>query len=98
MRKLLVTVTIANREYFSFQSKTVTYIGVFFEFFNQSNYRQVYVINKRVGIKEMYSLTRKKFFKIYVYQIIEIFFALNYPYIISKNQEKLIFYLNNHID
>ena len=95
---LLLTVTVADPERFTFKSKPVTYTRVFVELYNWKNNRQVYKINKMIELKKICTSTIENFRNLCAHQIIEIWLVLHIAHVAFKDQDKFVFYVNNYID
>ena len=94
---MLLTITIADPEQFSPKSKLVTYIEIFVELYNWKNCGQVHEI-KMVELGKMRTLITKNPCNLSACQIIEIFLVLRSAHMVSKDQNKVVFYINNYID
>lgn len=57
IRRLLLTVTIINLEWFTLKDKLVIYTDAFIELYNAKNLRQVHEIYRMIELKKMYTLT-----------------------------------------
>ncbi len=96
--KLLLIITIADPEQFTDKGKPITYIRVFVELYNKKNGRQVHEIHGMVELKKMSALTAKHFRNLDTHRILEISSILRSAYIVLRNQERIVFYVNNYID
>lgn len=68
------------------------------EFYNEINYRKIYEIYRIFEFEKISTLMAKNLFKLNAYQIIKILLVLYNTYKVLKNQDKLIFYINNYIN
>ena len=59
MRRLLLTVTVADPKRFTFKSKLVTYTGALVELYNWKNRDRVHKIHKIVELEKMRVLITK---------------------------------------
>ena len=98
MRKLLPNMTVAILEYFTLKNKPVIYTGVFIKFYNWKNHKQVYEIYYMIEFKKIPTSTTKNPFDLSVYQIIEIFSILCSTYFVSRDQNKVVSFVNNYIN
>lgn len=89
IRKLLLTVTVVNLERFIIKSKSIIYIEVFIEIYNQRNYEKVYQIYKMIELEKLCILTTHNPHILGAYYIIKIFLVLRNIYIIQGNQERI---------
>lgn len=71
IRRLLLTIIIANLEQFVFKNKAIIYTEVFIKLYNQKNHNQFYKIEKIIEIQKMRVLIPKNPYKSYVCWIIE---------------------------
>ena len=98
IRRLLLTVTVADPELFILKDKPVTYTRAFVELYNWKNNGQVHEIYEIIELEKMCTLIAKNFCNLGVHQIIEILLVLRSTHVVPKNQEKFVFYVNNYID
>lgn len=96
--RLLLTVTVADPKQFILESELVTYIGVFVELYYWRNHEQIHELHGMMELGKMHALTAENPRNLGAYQIIVISSLLHSTHIVPRNQEKFIFYLNNHID
>lgn len=59
IRKLLLTITVADLERCTLKSKLIIYIEAFIELYNQRNYRQVYGMYGIIKLEKISTLTVK---------------------------------------
>ncbi len=92
--------TIVDLEQFIDKGKSITYIKAFVELYNWKNYGQVYEIHGIVELEKMCTCTStaKHPRNLGAYRIIEISSILHSTHIVLRNQERIIFYVNNYID
>ena len=89
---------MSDPEQFGSKGKPVTYTRALVEFYNKKNHGQIHKICGMVEHKKMRILLAKNPHNHSVYQIIEISFVLGNVYVVSKDQDKVMFYVNNYID
>ena len=94
----MLTVTVANLEWFTPKSKLVTYTRALVELYNKNYSEQVYEIYEMIELEKLYTLTLENLHNFSVYQIIEISLVLHNAYVVSRNYNKFMFYINNYID
>ena len=98
IRKLLLTVIVADLEWFTPKSKPVIYIGALVELYNWRNYRQIYKIYKMIELEKMHALITENPCNLGAYLIIEISLVLRSAHMVPRDQDKVVFYVNNYID
>lgn len=55
-------------------------------------------MHKMIEFEKIYTLTTENLFNLGAYRMIKILSVLNNAYIVSKDQNKFVFYINNNID
>ena len=85
IKKLLLTVTVADPKQFTLKDKYNTNIGAFIKLCNWKNHGQVYEIDRIVELEKMHVLIVENPRNLGADQIIEIFLVLHSAYIISSN-------------
>ncbi len=90
--------TIVDPEQFIDKSKPIIYIGAFIELYNERNRGQVHEIYGIVELEKMRAWTAKHLRNLGAYHIVEIFSILRSVLVVPKNQEKIVFYINNYVD
>ena len=98
IRKLLLTITVADPERFTPKGKPVIYMRVFVELYNWRNRGQIHEIRGMVKLKKMCVLIAKNSRNLGACRMIEIFSILYNAHVIFRNQDKVVFYVNNYID
>ncbi len=96
--QLLLIVFVADPEQFTDKSKPITYIAAFVKLYNWRNSEQVHEIYGMVKFEKMRTSTAKHPRNLGAYHIIEISSILRSVYIIPRNKERIMFYINNYID
>ncbi len=89
---------MADLEQFTFKDKPVIYIGAFVELYNRRNCGQVHEIYGMIELKKMCASITENPRNLDAHQIIEIFSVLRNAPMIPKDQNKVVFYVNNYID
>ena len=89
---------MADPEQFTPKNKLVTYTGVFVELYKWNNRGQVYEIYEMVELEKMRALTAENPCNLSTHWIIEISSILCSTHIVSRDQNKFVFYVNNYID
>ena len=95
---MLLTVTVANPEQFTPKGKPVIYTGALVELYNWKNLGQVYEIYEMVEFEKIRALIAKNPCNLGICWIIEIFLVLRSTEVIPRDQNKIVFYVNNYID
>ena len=83
--KFLLTVTVADPEWFILKGKPITYTGTLVELYNWRNYRQVYEIYEIVELEKMRASITKNPRNLGACQIIEIFLILHNAHVVFRN-------------
>ncbi len=94
----MLTLTVADLERFTLKNKLVTYTEAFVELYNWKNRGQVYEIHKMIQLEKMCASIVKNPRNLGAHRIIEISSVLRSAYIVLRDQEKVVFYVNNYID
>lgn len=89
---------MADLEGFIQKAKLITYIRVFIEVCNWRNREQVHKIHNLIKVKKIGALIAKNLYDLSTHQIIEISIVLYNTDIVPKNEDKIVFYINNSID
>ena len=89
---------IADLEKFTDKGKPITYIGVYVKLYNKKNNGQVYEIHGIVELKKMYASIAKYLYNFGAHYIVEISSILCSIYVVPKDQEKIVFNVNNYIN
>lgn len=95
---LLLTITVANPERFTPKNKPVIYTRILVELYNWKNCGQVHEIYGIIELEKMHTLIAKSSYNLDIYWIIEIFLVLCSTHIAPRDQDKVMFYINNYID
>lgn len=90
--------TIADPELFSIKNKLITYTRVFVDFYNQRNCKQVYKIPRIVELESWHTSTTQNICIFGLCCVIEISLVLHSKYVMAKNKEKTVFYINTYIN
>ncbi len=90
--------TIADPERFTDKSIPIIYIGAFVELYNWRNRRQVHEIHGMVELEKMRASTAEYLRNLGTYCIMKISSILRSAHIVPRDQEKIVFYVNNYID
>ncbi len=96
--KLLFIVTVADPEWFIDKDRPIIYIGIFVELYNWKNHRQVHKIHGMVELEKMCVSMAKLLRNFGAHFIVEISLILHSAHIVFRDQEKIVFYVNNYID
>ncbi len=91
-------VTVVDPEQFINKGKPITYIKVFVELYNWRNHGQVLKIHGIVELKKMSASMDKHLRNLGAHCIIEISSILHSAHVLCRDQEKIVFYVNNYID
>lgn len=90
--------TVADLERFIAKSKLITYIGALVKLYKQRNHEEVHKIYKIIELEKWYASIIENPYNLDAHRIIEVSLDLHSAHIISKDQNKAVFYINNHID
>ena len=96
--KLLLIVTIIDPKQFTAKSKPIIYTGAFVELYKLRNHRQVHEIYGMVEIEKWHALTAKNPYNLGAYCTIEVSLVIRSAHIVPRDQNRIIFYVNNYID
>ncbi len=96
--KLLLIVTVADPERFTDKGKPITYIRAFVKLYNWRNCGQVHEIHGMVELEKMCALTAKHHHNLGAHHIIKISSILRSAHVVLRDQERIVFYINNYID
>ena len=91
-------VTVADSEQLFNKSKLITYIGTFVKLYNWKNCRQVHKTYTMVEFEKMRALMAKYLCNLGTNHIIKISSIFYSAHVISKDQERTVFYVNKYID
>ena len=91
-------VTVADPERFTDKGKPITYIGAFVELYNWRNRGQVHEIHGMVELEKMRASTAEHPRNLGAHRIIEISSILRSAHVVPRDQERIVFYVNNYID
>ena len=80
------------------KDKPVKYKEAFVELYNLKNYGQVHEIHGMIELEKMGVLTAINLHNLGTHQNFEILLILHNVYIISSDQNKFMFYINNYIN
>lgn len=89
---------MADSKWFIFQSKLVIYIGKFVELYDWRNRKQVHGMYGMIKLKKMSTLIAKNSHNLSFHWIIDMSSILHSAYVISRNQDIFMFYINNDIN
>ncbi len=96
--KLLLAVTVADRERFTPKGKPVTYTGALVELYNWRNRGQVHEIHGMIKLEKIRASIAENPRNLSAHRIIEIFSVLHRAQVVPRDQDKVVFYVNNYID
>lgn len=89
---------MADSEQFTLKSKPITYTKAFVKLYNWRNRKQVHEIYEIIELEKMHVLTSKNPCNLGIHQIIKILSILYSIYVVFRNQNKFMSYVNNYID
>ncbi len=98
IRKLLLIVTVVDPERFTDKGKPIIYIGAFVELYNWRNRGQVHEIHGIVELEKMRTSMAKHPRNLGAHCIAEISLILRSVHVVPRDQERIVFYVNNYID
>ena len=90
--------TIADSEWFTAKGKPITYIKAFVELYKWRNRKQVYEMHGMVELDKWHASIAENTFNLGAHCIIEVFLVLHSAHVIPRDQDKLVFYINNYIN
>ena len=96
--KLLLNVIVADLKCFILKDKLVIYTKTFIEPYNWKNHKQIYEIYMIIKFKKLNTLITKNPHNFGIHSMIKILLVIYNNHIISKNQDKIVFYVNNYIN
>lgn len=94
----MLTITVVDLEWFNPKDKPVMYSRAFIELYNSKNYRKLYKIHEIFEFKKMYVSTTGNPDNFSAYWVIKILFVLRNTNMILRNQDRVVFYVNNYND
>ena len=89
---------MADPELITPKTKLVIHTKVFVDFYNWKNCGQAYEICMIIELEKMNALTAKNPCNLGTSWIIDISSVLYSAYMVCKDQDKFVFYVNNYID
>ncbi len=90
--------TVADLEQFNYKNKSITYIEVFVKLYNWRNDGQVHEIYGMVELEKMRTSTAEHLRNLGAHYIVEISSILCSTHVVPRDQERIVFYINNYID
>ena len=90
--------TVADPEQFTAKSKTIIYTGVFVELYNWKNRGQVHEIHRMVEFDKCHTSIIENLCNLDTHCIIKVFLVLRSPNVVLRDQDRMVFYVNNYID
>ena len=91
-------VTVADPERFTAKGKPITYIGAFVELYKWRNRGQVHEINGMIELDKWHASTAENLRNHGVHRIIEVSSILHGAHVVPRDQDRMVFYVNNYID
>ena len=98
IRKLLLIVTVADPERFTAKNKPITYTGAFMELYKWRNRGQVHEIHGIVELDKWHASTAENPRNLGAHRIIEVSLVLRSAHVVPRDQDRMVFYVNNYID
>lgn len=96
--RLLLTVTVTDSKLFTFRNKLVIYIAAFFVLNNWKNHGQIDEIHEIIKLEKICASTAENSHNLGANLIIEISLILRSAHVVSRVQDRFVFYINNYID
>ena len=96
--KLLLIVTVADPEWFTAKGKPITYTGAFVELYKWKNFGQVHKIHGMVELDKWHVSMAENPRNLDAHRIIEVSSVLHSAHVVPRDQDKMVFYVNNYID
>ena len=90
--------TVAHSEQFTDKGKLITYIKAFIELYKWKNRGQVYEIFGIVEFEKMCASIAKHARNLGAHHIVKISLILRSTHAAPRDQERIMFYINNYID
>ena len=90
--------TVADPERFTAKNKPITYTRAFVELYKWRNSRQVHKIYKMVELDKWHALMAENPCNLSAHCIIEVSLVLHSANVVPRDQDKMVFYVNNYID
>ncbi len=94
----MLTVIVGDLEWFTPKDKPVIYTGALVELYNWKNHGQVHEMHEMIELEKMHALITENPYNLDTYWIIEISLVLRSTYVVLRDQDKVVFYINNSID
>ena len=89
---------MVDQEWFTVKGKPVTYIEAFVKFYNWRNRRQVHEIHGMIELERIRALTIENPRNLGTHWMVEISSVLHSAYLLPRNQDRFVFYVNNYIN
>ena len=90
--------TIVDPKRFTAKNKLITYTRAFVELCKWKNRGQVYKIHEMIELDKWHVSMAENLRNLSAHHIIEVSSDLRSAYVISRDQDRIIFYVNNYID
>ena len=91
-------VTVADPERFTAKGKPITYTGAFVELYKWRNRGQVHEIHEMVELDKWHASTAENPCNLGAHRIIEVSLVLRSAHVVPRDQDRMVFYVNNYID
>ena len=98
IEKLLLTLTMADPEWFTLKGKPVIYTRAFVELYNWRNHKQVHEIYEIIKLEKMRASIAENLRNLGAYWMMKILSILHSAHVVPRDQDKFVFYINNYID
>ncbi len=89
---------MADPKQFTPKGKPAIYTGELVELYNWRNHIQIHEIHGMIELEKMCASIAENPRNLSIYQIIEISLVLHCTHLVPRNEDKVMFYVNNYID
>ena len=89
---------VVDPERFTAKGKPIIYTGAFVELYKWKNRGQVHKIYGMVELDKWHASMAENLRNFGTHCIIQVFLVLRSVYVVPKDQDKMVFYINNYID
>ena len=90
--------TVIDPKRFTAKGKPITYIGAFVKLYKWRNRGQVYEIYGMVELDKWHASTAENPRNLGAHRIIEVSLVLRSAHVVPRDQDRMVFYVNNYID
>lgn len=98
IERLLLIITVVDPKRFNLKGKSFIYIEAFAKHYNWKNCRRVLEIDDMIKLENINASTVETLCNLGAYEVIEISLLLCSIYMIPRDYNRIMFYINNSID